>query len=351
MEFSVQGQQGTIPSVGLGTATLFDKECTDAVRAAIQLGYRHIDTALLYNNQEAVGLGIRQAIEAGEVKREELFVTSKVGFYPRAATPQNVWVPIEFHPENVKGDATAAVDLCLSKLGLDYVDLMLIHNPCTDLDEYAASGCPHAFELSNSMLTEAERQMVLHSRLEKVTDAHRAAGHSDRTETWLSLVAARQAGKCKFIGVSNYPPKLLEEMADDPAITVMPAVNQLELHPRFSSPALRRYAADTGMVLTGYGSGNSTRIGASPVVAGIAERLSVSPLAVVLKWTVCRDVGCIPRTATPGHMEENLKVLTDNSAVPLSEEDLSALDQLNQAHCYYWSPLPCLPVDQRQPDM
>jgi diketogulonate reductase-like aldo/keto reductase len=317
----------------------------------VRIGYRHLDTALLYNNPEAVGLGIQQSIEAGEVTREELFVTSKVGFYPRAATPHNLWIPIEFHPENVKGDATAAVDLCLSKLGLDYVDLMLIHNPCTDLDEYSSSGVPHAFELSKSMLTPDERALVMEARLAKVTDAHRAVGHADRTETWLSLQKAREAGKCKYIGVSNYPTKLIHEMADDPVITIMPAVNQLELHPRFSSPSLRQFAADTGIVLTGYGSGNSVRIEGSPVVQTIAARLSVSPLSVVLKWTALRNVVCIPRTANPGHMEENMQVFTDVNAVPLSEADLTVLDALNEGHPYYWRPLPCLPCNQRQPDV
>eukprot|EP01051_Picozoa_sp_SAG22_P003807 SAG22_NODE_190_length_15715_cov_21.164980_9_plen_172_part_00 len=84
-KFEVKGQAGQIPSVGLGTATLFDDECTAAVRTAIRAGYRHIDTALLYNNQAAVGEGIRQAIAAGEVTREELWVTSKIGFFPEDA--------------------------------------------------------------------------------------------------------------------------------------------------------------------------------------------------------------------------------------------------------------------------
>ena len=83
--FDVKGQAGSMPSLGLGTATLFNEECTGAVRAAIQRGYRLIDTALLYDNQAAVGKGIREAIAAGEVKREELFVTSKVAFYPAEA--------------------------------------------------------------------------------------------------------------------------------------------------------------------------------------------------------------------------------------------------------------------------
>ena len=146
-EFSVRGQSGKIPKVGLGTATLFDQQCTNAVRTAIRAGYRHIDTALLYNNQKAVGEGIRQAIAAREVAREELWVTSKVGFYPADADGTNTWIPIEWTASNCKGKQTTlqAIDECLELLGLEYIDLMLIHNPAAELTEYRASGAPHFF--------------------------------------------------------------------------------------------------------------------------------------------------------------------------------------------------------------
>jgi diketogulonate reductase-like aldo/keto reductase len=92
--FSVKGQQGAIPSLGLGTATLFGGTCQQAVVEAIRQGYRHIDTALLYNNQEAVGAGIAEAIAAGLCTRADLFVTTKVGFYPAAADGRNCQVHI-----------------------------------------------------------------------------------------------------------------------------------------------------------------------------------------------------------------------------------------------------------------
>ena len=146
-EFSVRGQTGKIPKVGLGTATLFDQQCTNAVRTAIRAGYRMIDTALLYNNQKAVGEGIRQAIAAGEVTREELWVTSKVGFFPGDADGTNTWVPIVWTASNCKGKQSTlqAIDECLELLGLEYVDLMLIHNPAAELTEYRASGAAHFF--------------------------------------------------------------------------------------------------------------------------------------------------------------------------------------------------------------
>jgi len=337
--FKVKGQEGAIPQVGLGTATLFDDVCAEAVHEAIRCGYRAIDTALLYNNQEAVGKGIKAAIDAGDVTREDLWVTTKVGFYPGPADGSNCWVPIEFHQCNRKGKANAveAVDLCLSKLQLEYADLVLIHNPATEIAEYEASCCPHFFELSKSDLTGEEREMIIQSRLKKVQYSG-AAGVEARKETWLGLEQVQKVGKCKFIGVSNYPPPLIDEMRG--YATVMPCVNQLELHPRFSSPSLRQFAAANGIVLTGYGTGNSVSIEDNEVVRSIAARLAISAVAVVLCWTLQRGVSVVPRSASPAHIKENLGVLDQD---PLSEADMQALDELNAAHPYYWSPMPLLP--------
>lgn len=295
-EFSVRGQSGKIPKVGLGTATLFDQQCTNTVRTAIRAGYRMIDTALLYNNQKAVGEGIRQAIAAGEVTREELWVTSKVGFFPGDADGTNTWVPIVWTASNCKGKQSTlqAIDECLELLGLEYVDLMLIHNPAAELTEYRASGAAHFFgawrcAFATSRLpsfppvfllrrrcfrraelfhdphdptqpdySEAERTACLEARKELAWAAKTdgATERQGRADTWAALEQAHAAGKCKFIGVSNYPPALLREM-EGYATQCMPCINQLELHPRFSSPSLRSYAEETGLVLTGYGTGNS----------------------------------------------------------------------------------------------
>eukprot|EP01051_Picozoa_sp_SAG22_P003803 SAG22_NODE_190_length_15715_cov_21.164980_5_plen_129_part_00 len=115
------------------------------------------------------------------------------------------------------------------------------------------------------------------------------------------------------------------------------AVNQLELHPRFSSPSLRKHAAATGLVLTGYGSGNSVAIEKNPIVTAIAARLGCSAVAVVLKWTLARGVCVVPRTANPAKIEENI---SKAPLLPLAADDLAALDSLNEAHPYYWEPRP-----------
>jgi diketogulonate reductase-like aldo/keto reductase len=352
--FKVKGQQGEIPKIGLGTATLGggvtpESVCIHAVRTAIRAGYRHFDTALLYNNQESVGEAVRAAIAAGEITRGELFITSKVGFYPPAATKDNLWIPIEYHAENRHGGATtlAAVDLCLKKLGLDYVDLMLIHNPATDIDEYMASGICHAFELGGttpSKLTLKEREIIMDGRLKKVK-YDEAKAEAIRADTWRALEESQRAGKCKYIGVSNYPPRLMKAM--EAYATVMPAVNQLELHPRFASPALQQLANDTGAVLTAYGSGNSVALEKCAVVARIAAKLGMTPNMVILRWTLQRNIVVIPRTGTTAHLVENIACADEGFA--LSAVDMAELDAKNEAHPYYWSPLPCQPPGT-QPD-
>jgi diketogulonate reductase-like aldo/keto reductase len=331
LSFDVRGQKGAVPALGLGTATLFADELIGAIRHSIRVGIRHFDTALLYNNQEAVGRAIADAIAAGDVTRADLFVTTKVAFYPAAHDGRNGFAPIAFHPLNRKtgADTAAAIDHCLALLRLDYVDLLLIHNPLTDLAEYAASAAPHAFELSNSLLRADERELILARRLAAVQHTG-AAGEAVRADCWRALEAAQVAGKARFIGVSNYPAPLIAAMTK--YATVLPAVNQLEFHPRASSPALRALARDMGFVLTAYGSGNSVRIEKNAAVAEIAARRGVSPNAVVLLWTIARGVVVIPRTKNAVKIEENWATCTRES--PLTAEDLETLDAMNEAHFY-----------------
>lgn len=338
LNFKVRGQEGAIPRIGFGTATLFKEKCTQLVLEAIKGGCRNIDTALLYDNQEAVGQGIREAIAAGEVKREDLFVVTKVGFYPGTVSgtyespPKEVQVHLSFYPENKKGyaETAAAVDLCLKKLGLDYVDLILIHNPCATVDEYQASTVCHNFELGRTAFTDEERQMILDHRKAKAHSHYDIeAAEAARASTWKALEAAKAAGKCRFIGVSNYSPFLVRNMEN--YATIQPAVNQLELHPWASSPTLRALAAEMGMALTAYGSGNSVWCAKSPVVAAIAAARGISATAVILKWTLAKNVSVIPRTSTPTHIAENQRA---GEAPHLLPEDIAQLDALNKARFF-----------------
>jgi diketogulonate reductase-like aldo/keto reductase len=337
--FDVLGQKGEIPAVGFGTATLFNDKCTEAVRCAIKAGVRHIDTALLYNNQAAVGTAIAAAIRDGDVKREDLFITTKVAFFPPGHNGNNAFAPICFNANNIKGQEEAGIAECLALLKLDYVDLLLIHNPLTDLTAYSASAAPHAFELGRSILDNEERDLILSRRLERTHACFDfEAAEATRAASWRALEEAQAQGQARYIGVSNYPAALIKSMRA--YARVMPCCNQLEFHPRFSSPALCAEAAQSGMVLTAYGSGNSVAIEKSPIVAAIASRKSVSPVSVVLTWTLQHGVAVIPRTANPDKIASNARAA---QAEPLSSDDLSALDELNAAHPYYWEPMPCLP--------
>lgn len=114
----------------------------------------------------------------------------------------------------------------------------------------------------------------------------------------------------------------------------MPAVNQLELHPRFASPELQGAAKELGVVLTGYGTGNSVLIEECPIVASIAKAVGKSPTQVVLRWTIQKGVVAIPRSKTIAHIHENLDVFD----FELSAEDMSKLDAKDQGHPYYWEP-------------
>lgn len=360
--FSVKGQKGEIPQLGLGTATLgggvtSDAVCIKAVKAAIRAGYRHIDTALLYSNQEPVGEALKQLFEAGEVKRDEIWVTSKVAFYPPAADGENLWIPgvdVPWCPTNRHGyeHVKASIDLCLKKLQLDYVDMFLIHNPATEIDEYNASGVCHQFELSQVgfpgqskfvLDLPDERDLIMQNRLKKANAVYdEAKAERVREDSWRGLEEAREQKKCRFIGVSNYPPRLMQAM--EKYAKVFPCVNQLEFHPRFSSPTLQRYCKEKGVVLTAYGTGNSARIEMGTkrgeVAAELAKKYKVCPTRIVLRWTLQHGVVGIPRTAHEGKMKANIEAI---DAFELTPKEMERLDALNEGHSYYWSPLTCQP--------
>eukprot|EP00756_Hemistasia_phaeocysticola_P060274 Hpha_TRINITY_DN3890_c0_g1::TRINITY_DN3890_c0_g1_i1::g.44506::m.44506 len=354
--FSVKGQKGEIPQLGLGTATLGggvtpDDNCVSAVKAAIRAGYRHLDTALLYNNQEAIGQALKELFAAGEVKREDIFITSKVGFYPPKATGDNLWCPINWCETNRHGyeNVKAAVDLCLKKLQLDYVDLFLIHNPATELDEYMASGLPHQFEIGlrpgEVKFLPEERELLMQHRLKKANAVYdEGKAEAIRADSWRGLEEVLQQKKCRFIGVSNYPPRLMQAM--EKYAKVFPCVNQLELHPRFSSPTLQRYCKEKGVVLTAYGTGNSARIETGTkhgvVAAELAKKYGVCPTRIHLRWTLQRGIVVIPRTAHEGKIAANFAAAS-GEAFELTAEEMGRLDALNEAYPYYWSPLPCQP--------
>lgn len=224
-----------------------------------------MDTALLYGNHKVVG----EAIRLSGVPREDIFVITKVGFFPQDST-SNTWI---YNPNNVKGDEKASIDLAMQQLDLNYIDLVLIHNPCVSTIEYNAAVVPHFFELFNSSNEENAmvpvalpnghviRNLVLEAERNRCIDGiNKTDSFELRKQSWQNLEAAQlegntihsmlgilqvkiiclymlSIGKCRYIGVSNYPVELLWEMQQ--YATTMPAVNELELHPKYSSPQLQ----------------------------------------------------------------------------------------------------------------
>ncbi|KAG1675412.1 hypothetical protein FOA52_012331 [Chlamydomonas sp. UWO 241] len=233
-----------MPRVGLGTFKSGGPELAATVAAALAAGIRHIDTASIYKNQAVVG----QAVRASTVPRSEVFITSKVSPY-----------------EHGTAAARAACVAMLKQLDTGYVDLVLVHWP-------GAQKTP----------PESERNSQL------------------RMETWRVLEEFHSQGKFRAIGVSNYEESHLAELLA--AAHVLPAVNQIEVHPRRPSVALRRACREAGVAVLAYASLGSGHLLDNPVVTGAAAGLGVTPAQLLLRWGLVAGCAVIPKTVNPGHV-------------------------------------------------
>jgi 2,5-diketo-D-gluconate reductase A len=248
------------PALGFGTYPMRGEAGADAVASAIGVGYRSIDTAFNYDNEGAVGEGIRRS----GVAREELFVASKL-------------------PGRYQGEETtvATVQESLWRLGLDYLDLYLIHWPNPSVGEYVPS--------------------------------------------FRQLVEARERGLLRSIGVSNFTPAQLREVIEATGVT--PAVNQIEMHPYFPQVELREVDASLGIVTEAWsplGKGNG--VYEQPAVAQAAEAHGVTPAQVILRWHVQLGSVPIPKSATPSRQAENLDVF----GFELTDDEVSAITALGR---------------------
>jgi diketogulonate reductase-like aldo/keto reductase len=249
-----------MPAMGFGTYPLRGPAGADAVASAIGLGYRSLDTAFNYDNEGAVGEGIRRA----GLPREELFVTSKL--------------PGRYHGGQITVDT---VRESLWRLGIDYLDLYLIHWPNPSVGKYV--------------------------------------------EAWASLVRAREEGLVRSIGVSNFSESHLSDIIRATGVT--PAVNQIELHPYFPQAALRETNAALGIVTEAWSPlGKGQAPYAEPPVAGAAEAHGVTPAQAILRWHV--EIGSIPipKSATPSRQAENLEVF----GFDLTDAEVAAITALGR---------------------
>lgn len=245
-----------IPQVGLGVFQVDDEVCEQIVLDALEVGYRHIDTAMIYRNEAAVGRGIA----ASGIPREELFVTTKLWNSDQGATAT---------PE--------ALATSLELLGLEYVDLYLIHWPAPLRDEYVAS--------------------------------------------WLALEELHQQGLARAIGVSNFEPEHLERVLDEGSI--VPAINQVELHPAFQQRTLRSFQEPLGIITEAWGPLGQGKYELSelPGLTDIADTHGKSIQQIVLRWHLQEGVVVFPKTVRKERMIENLSVFD----FELSPEEMTVL--------------------------
>jgi 2,5-diketo-D-gluconate reductase A len=251
----------SIPQLGFGVFKVDPTEAQRVVEDALEVGYRHIDTAALYNNEEQVGA----AIAASGIPRDELFITTKLG-----------------NPDHKSGEVAAAFDLSLTKLGLDYVDLYLIHWPMP----------------ANEMYVQAWRQF------ERFYGEHSA----------------------RAIGVSNFLVPHLETLIE--ATDVVPAVNQVELHPVFQQSELHEYAAAHGIAVEAWGplgQGKYDLFG-TPEIQSIAKAHGKTPPQVVIRWHLQAGNIVIPKSVSRERMTENFEVFD----FELSPEEFAAMTGLDE---------------------
>ena len=252
-----------MPLEGFGVFQVPDpKECEDSVYSAIKVSYRLIDTAQAYMNEEAVGKAVARAIADGLTTREELFITTKV------------WV------SNMKNEDTAyeSIKVSLAKLGLDYVDLILLHQPMGD---YFA--------------------------------AYRGA------------VKAYRKGLVKAVGVSNFYPAILANLCEN--VEVIPAVNQVELHPFFAQEEALKVMKEYGVAPQAWGPFAEGKHGifTDPELNAIGQKYDKTAAQVVLRWNVQRGVSVLPKSVHVDRMEQNFDIwdftLTDDDMAVISAKD------------------------------
>jgi diketogulonate reductase-like aldo/keto reductase len=248
-----------IPQLGFGVFLVPPEETAEAVRHALESGYRLIDTAAAYGNEE----GVRDAVQTSGLDRGEVFITTKLA-----------------NDNHGRARTRRAFEESLEKLGGDYIDLYLIHWPIPSQDRYV--------------------------------------------ETWETLCSLREQGRVRSIGVSNFKPPHLDRIID--ATGVVPALNQVELHPRFQQPELRRFHSEHGIATEAWAPLGRGKLLDDPVLAEIASAHDQTPAQIVLRWHLQVGNVVIPKSATPARIEENFQLFD----FELSEDEMGRLAELDR---------------------
>lgn len=257
----ILNNQTSIPGIGLGVFQIPDAETAEVVKEGILKGYRLIDTAQIYDNETGTGIGIKEGLKAAGLTREELFVTSKV------------WNAHLSYDETI-----AAFEESLARLGLNYLDLYLIHWP----------------------------------------------GEDAYLDSWRALETLYRDGKIKAIGVSNFQVHHLEKLLAETEI--VPVINQIELHPKLSQKELREFCAKHDIKIQAWSPLMQGQLLNHPIVLGIAEKHGVSAAQIILRWDVQQEILLVVKSVKPERMQSN----ADLFDFTLSEEEMTALNTLNE---------------------
>ena len=251
----------TIPQLGFGVFQVPPEETADTTGKAFEVGYRHIDTAEMYKNERGVG----EAFRNSGLGRSEVYITSKLnnGFH---------------RPD----DARRAFDGTLEALGMDYVDLFLIHWPLPTLYD------------------------------------------GDYVSTWQTLIEFKREGRARSVGVSNFQVAHLERLAAE--TDLVPAVNQIEVHPYFTNEAVRAYGQAHGILTEAWSPIAQGGVLEDPVITEVAERLGKTTAQVTLRWHVQRGDIIFPKSSTPSRMKENFEIFD----FELSEGEMAHITALDK---------------------
>lgn len=296
MKYLPVAENHRIPALGLGTWKSNKGEVATAVAEAIKIGYRHIDCAPIYMNELEVGEALKAALQSGAVKREELWITSKL-----------------WNNAHAKKHVRPALEKSLKELRVDYLDLFLIHWPVH-------------FQ-ANVMFPRSPGEFI-------------AADSIPIGETWQAMEKLVEKGLCRFIGVCNFNLGRLQDLRRQASI--QPLMNQIELHPYLQQVEMLKHCQASGTLLTAYaplGSGDrpagmkkadEPSLLNHPTILEIAGKTGITPGQVLLAWALARGTIVIPKSVNSGRLRENFAA----ADLSLDTDDIQAINGLEAGYRY-----------------